>query len=107
MIAQLGQLVIDRGAYALVRHPSYSAGIAMFAGIGLALGNWASFLVAVAVSLVVYDYRMRVEERALPGRAGPRPPTPQLKRLRGCADRLPALDSEVFGSDRLANANLR
>ncbi len=58
------------GAYAWVRHPSYSAGIAMFAGIGLALGNWASFLVVVAVSLVVYHYRMRVEERALEATLG-------------------------------------
>ncbi len=70
VIVQPGQLVIDRGAYAWVRHPSYSAGIAMFAGIGLALGNWASFLVVVAVSLVVYHYRMRVEEHALEATLG-------------------------------------
>ena len=59
------QPVIDRGAYRWVRHPSYTAGILMFTGIGLALGNWASLLVLVLTSAVVYTYRIRVEERAL------------------------------------------
>ena len=59
------QQVVSRGAYAYVRHPSYTAGILMYAGTGLALGNWGSTLVLVVVSLAVYSYRMTVEERAL------------------------------------------
>jgi len=63
--AQAGQPVIDRGAYAWVRHPSYTGGILMNVGIGLALGSWGSALVLAVASLVVYIYRMNVEERVL------------------------------------------
>ncbi len=70
--AHRDQPVIDRGAYRWVRHPSYTAGILMFTGIGLALGNWASLLVLVVTSAVVYAYRIRVEERALIAELGQR-----------------------------------
>jgi protein-S-isoprenylcysteine O-methyltransferase Ste14 len=59
------QRVVTTGAYALVRHPSYSAGILMNAGIGLALGSWGSTAVLVLASIAVYSYRIAVEERAL------------------------------------------
>ena len=60
-----GQVVVERGAYRLVRHPSYTAGVLMFAGIGLALTNWLSLLVITVAPVVAYAYRVRVEERAL------------------------------------------
>jgi protein-S-isoprenylcysteine O-methyltransferase Ste14 len=63
--ARADQPVITRGAYRWVRHPSYTGGILMFSGIGLALANWASFIILVVVSIAVYSYRIRVEERAL------------------------------------------
>jgi protein-S-isoprenylcysteine O-methyltransferase Ste14 len=59
------QPVIDTGAYAFVRHPSYTAGVMMLVGIGLALGNWLSAAVGFLSSAAVYTYRVRVEERAL------------------------------------------
>jgi len=59
------QPVIDRGAYAYVRHPSYTAGVMMFSGIGLALGNWLSLAITFLSAAAVYAYRVRVEERAL------------------------------------------
>ena len=59
------QQVIDVGPYRLVRHPSYTAGLIMFAGIGLALGNWASLVAAVVIPWAGYAYRVRAEERAL------------------------------------------
>jgi protein-S-isoprenylcysteine O-methyltransferase Ste14 len=59
------QSVVDRGAYRYVRHPSYTAGIMMFLGIGIALGSWLSALVTFLASAGVYMYRVRVEERAL------------------------------------------
>ncbi|HEY8175285.1 MAG TPA: isoprenylcysteine carboxylmethyltransferase family protein [Gemmatimonadaceae bacterium] len=59
------QPVIDVGAYRLLRHPSYTAGLIMFAGIGLALGNWASLVAAVVIPWAAYAYRVRAEERAL------------------------------------------
>ena len=57
--------LIETGAYRWVRHPSYSAAFLMILGIGLALGNWLSTLVALAVAFPAYDYRARVEEQAL------------------------------------------
>ena len=59
------QLIVTTGAYALVRHPSYSAGILMNTGIGLALGSWASTAVLALASFAVYSYRIAVEERTL------------------------------------------
>lgn len=63
--ARADQPVIDRGAYRWVRHPSYTGGILMFAGIGIALANWASVFILILVSVAVYSYRVAVEERAL------------------------------------------
>ena len=65
-----GQQVIDRGAYAYVRHPSYTAGIMMFAGIGLALGSWLSAAITLGTSIAVYTYRVRIEEAALAAALG-------------------------------------
>jgi len=59
------QAVVTRGAYAILRHPSYTAGILMNTGIGVALGSWASTALLAVVSIVVYSYRLAVEERAL------------------------------------------
>ena len=64
------QPIIDRGAYRLLRHPSYAAGILMLSGIGLALGNWASVAALAAISLAAYLYRVAVEERALAATLG-------------------------------------
>ena len=35
------------GPYRLLRHPSYAGSLLTLAGIGLALGNWLSLLLAV------------------------------------------------------------
>jgi protein-S-isoprenylcysteine O-methyltransferase Ste14 len=59
------QPIVTAGAYALVRHPSYSAGILMNTGMGLALGSWASAVVLALASVAVYSYRIAVEERTL------------------------------------------
>jgi protein-S-isoprenylcysteine O-methyltransferase Ste14 len=53
VIVRPDQVVVDRGAYHYVRHPSYTAGAILFLGIGLALANWISLVVLMgAVSLV-------------------------------------------------------
>ena len=63
--ARPDQAVVTSGAYAFLRHPSYTAGLIMNAGIGLALGSWISVAVLVLVTFAVYAYRIAVEERAL------------------------------------------
>jgi protein-S-isoprenylcysteine O-methyltransferase Ste14 len=63
--ARPDQPIVTTGAYALVRHPSYSAGIMMNTGMGLALGSWASIGVLALAAFTVYSYRIAVEERTL------------------------------------------
>ena len=60
-----GQRVVTTGAYSILRHPSYTGGLLMNGGIGIALGSWASLALLVSVTLAVYMYRISVEERAL------------------------------------------
>ncbi len=59
------QPVIQQGAYRWVRHPSYTGGMLMYLGTGLALTNWLSAVILTAVGAAGYAYRVRVEERAL------------------------------------------
>ena len=68
--ANVDQPVIRTGPYRFVRHPSYTAGIMMFTGIGLALGSWFSFLLIAIASIATYWYRVTIEERALLGTIG-------------------------------------
>ncbi len=57
--------VIERGAYRYVRHPSYTAALVIFFGVGAALGNWISLATLLAIVVVAFFYRVNVEERAL------------------------------------------
>jgi protein-S-isoprenylcysteine O-methyltransferase Ste14 len=59
------QAVVERGAYKYVRHPSYTAGLLLYGGIGLALGSWASLAFSLVPLSLAYGYRIAVEERAL------------------------------------------
>ena len=58
------QRVITSGPYRIVRHPGYSAAIALFVGIPLALASWWALLpAALAVALLVV--RTGLEDRLL------------------------------------------
>jgi protein-S-isoprenylcysteine O-methyltransferase Ste14 len=59
------QRIVTTGAYSLLRHPSYTAGILMNVGMGVALGNWGSIVVCLVAGFAVYAYRIAVEERVL------------------------------------------
>jgi protein-S-isoprenylcysteine O-methyltransferase Ste14 len=59
------QPVVDRGPYRVLRHPSYTGLLLVFAGGGLVVGNWLSAAGAFCVLLVALVYRLRIEERAL------------------------------------------
>lgn len=65
VIVKQEQSVVERGAYRYVRHPSYTGGALLFVGIGLALGNWLSLVVLLVSTMLVYAYRVRIEETAL------------------------------------------
>jgi protein-S-isoprenylcysteine O-methyltransferase Ste14 len=63
--AHSDQVVVMRGAYRVLRHPSYTGGTMMYAGIGVGLGSWAGAILLTIAALAVYIYRINVEERAL------------------------------------------
>ena len=63
--ARPDQQVVTRGAYAKLRHPSYTGAILINTGIGIALGSWAAALMLAVTSFAVYGYRISIEERAL------------------------------------------
>jgi protein-S-isoprenylcysteine O-methyltransferase Ste14 len=63
--ARADQQVVDRGAYRILRHPAYTAGIILNTGVGVALGSWVSALLMAVASFGVYVYRIAVEERTL------------------------------------------
>lgn len=64
------QQVVDRGAYRIVRHPSYTAALILNAGVGIALGSWGSTLIPVVIAAAVLLHRIGVEERALAATIG-------------------------------------
>jgi len=59
------QQIVATGAYRILRHPSYAAGLLLNVGFGLSLGNWASLALVALGAFAVYSYRIAVEERAL------------------------------------------
>lgn len=63
--ASANQPIVERGAYAVVRHPGYTAAILMFVAVGLALGSYISLLILSATALFVYLRRISSEESAL------------------------------------------
>ena len=64
------QRVVTSGPYRWVRHPSYTADLLAFTGIGLALGNWLALLAAAVLPLIGLLVRIRVEEKALFAKLG-------------------------------------
>jgi protein-S-isoprenylcysteine O-methyltransferase len=65
-----GQRLVTIGPYRLLRHPAYTGGILLFAGIGLATGNWISAVAAPLSVVIAYAWRIHVEEIALRERFG-------------------------------------
>lgn len=59
------------GFYKFIRHPSYFASLLSFAGFGLSLNNWVSFLLVTFSIFAAFIYRIKVEEIALINHFGP------------------------------------
>ena len=58
------QQVVDRGPYALVRHPMYAGALLLLAGTPLALGSWWALLAVVPLAATIVA-RLLDEERYL------------------------------------------
>jgi protein-S-isoprenylcysteine O-methyltransferase Ste14 len=72
VVIQEGHELIDRGIYAIVRHPSYSGAILSFIGLGFAFQNWLSLALILVAVLLGFSYRIRVEEQVLIAHFGDR-----------------------------------
>lgn len=58
-------IIIKKGLYRTIRHPSYLGSLVSFVGFGLSLNNWMSLgIIVISVSLAML-HRMKVEEEAL------------------------------------------
>ena len=62
---ELGQRIVRRGPYRVLRHPSYTGICLILAGFGLTFGSWVSAVVALLIVFVGLLPRIRVEEHAL------------------------------------------
>jgi protein-S-isoprenylcysteine O-methyltransferase len=70
VVVQDDHRLITSGPYRLLRNPSYTGGLLMLAGIGLAQGNALSVASIVGGGLFGYAWRIRAEELALRARFG-------------------------------------
>ena len=59
------QVVVERGPYRIVRHPSYTGLLSAFVGCGLMLGNWVGAAACFLLMLVGLIYRLLREEHAM------------------------------------------
>lgn len=57
--------LVESGLYRYVRHPSYTGILITLLGLGIALGNALSVLLAVLPMSIAIQYRIRIEEQAL------------------------------------------
>ncbi len=62
--------IIDHGPYGVVRHPIYTAAIAMYLGGGLAFATWWGFAAALVV-VVGYVLKTRLEDGFLADQMAP------------------------------------
>ncbi len=58
------------GFYKYFRHPSYAMSLLSFIGFGVSLNNWISLAFMTLAILLVFRYRINVEEKALIGQFG-------------------------------------
>jgi protein-S-isoprenylcysteine O-methyltransferase Ste14 len=57
--------IVQSGPYRLIRHPGYLGTLLMWAGAGLAAGNWIMLLLILVCMSLAYHYRIRTEEAML------------------------------------------
>lgn len=60
-----GHQIKKDGVYSVLRHPSYSASLLTFLGLGLFLNNWITLFIAFIPPFLAFLYRIKIEEKAL------------------------------------------
>jgi protein-S-isoprenylcysteine O-methyltransferase Ste14 len=72
VVIQEGHRVVAAGPYRLLRHPSYTGGLLICAGFGLASANWVGLAGLTLLPLAVILWRIHIEENALLATLGDR-----------------------------------
>lgn len=62
--------LIDNGLYKFIRHPAYSGTILSFIGLALSSNNWVCLPVILLPIIVVFLYRIHIEEKLLLQQSG-------------------------------------
>jgi len=62
--------IVQGGPYRWIRHPAYTGGFLTMTGLAIALGSWLGVFVTLAAGIIVYVYRIQIEEAALRSRFG-------------------------------------
>lgn len=62
---QENQIIINKGAYKVIRHPSYLGAYIAFTGTAVLLHAYIGIIFSLTVMLAAYRYRIRVEEETL------------------------------------------
>lgn len=62
---QSAHRLVDWGPYRLLRHPAYSGSMLTLVGVPLAVREPVGAVLVLAIALIAFAYRMRMEERAL------------------------------------------
>ena len=57
--------LIKAGPYRYIRHPSYLGILIISLGLGIALANWISLLICIALPIIGVMQRIKVEEKEL------------------------------------------
>lgn len=57
--------LMTEGIYRFIRHPAYLGVIIAYAGMGLAMGNLLSLIIMVTSVMLVFLWRIRLEEKML------------------------------------------
>jgi len=65
------QKLYRKGLFGLVRHPSYTGMLIVFAAIGVRTQNWGALAIILIPAFAALLYRIRVEEAALRQAFGP------------------------------------
>jgi protein-S-isoprenylcysteine O-methyltransferase Ste14 len=66
------QYIVRDGPYRRLRHPAYTGGLLLAIGLPLVLGSALAFGIALVACGFAYIWRIRIEERVLLERFGPR-----------------------------------
>lgn len=62
--------LVERGPYRFLRHPAYAGSLLTLLGVPLGDREPVGALLVLAIGLLAFGYRMRLEERALLGNLG-------------------------------------